>query len=179
MHRILCFAMIALILCQTATARATDERAKRFYIVDAAIYETEPSHSSNEVRILASPKLAVCENKEANVVVGEEVPIGDIKVHRGTSMSITARPAKRGKIQLCGILDVSSVDSPSEDIVVRESTAVHFAKIVTDGEKTRFNISESSDGHRWFELRISEYKSEARPQEGKAASPDRTPADVR
>jgi len=126
--------------------------AKR-YVIECAILEGRPEGSieTETPRPLARPRMTVSEGREANILIGGESIVGDETVPHGTSLKVNVAPADNAKLRVTGVLELSAIADVSDGVVVRSSTAVHFAKTVACGEQIRLPMPETVG---WFEMLI-------------------------
>ncbi len=128
--------------------------AKR-YVIECAILEGRPEGSieteTPRTRTLARSRMTVSEGREANILIGEETIVGDETVPHGTSLKVHIAPADTTKLRVTGVLELSTAGTVSDGVVVRSSTAVHFAKTVACGEQIRLPMPETVG---WFEMLV-------------------------
>jgi hypothetical protein len=166
-------AVAGLLLCTKSVVGEDKLGPGKSFIIQTSIRETHPKNPNNTRRILADPKVVVKENTETEFLTDGRIQLGAEDSPSMVSLKVTARSTAGNKIFVSGVMEVSAAATPTSDIMVRESTSVHFAKIVAAGERVSFHLSESKQRARWFELQVVEANSKPVPQLARAPMPSR------
>jgi hypothetical protein len=144
----------ALLVCGSEPARSPS------YTIDVSIREGNPAGSEKQGTIkvvVASPRVLVGKDGEAEALVGSQMNVGDEKVESGVALKATVRSIDAGKVRVAGVFEISTMGSFEADSAVHKSAAVHFAKTVQCGQATRIPMTENNE--RWLELRVWEQSS--------------------
>jgi hypothetical protein len=152
--------------------RSTTEQRLKQYEVRIRFAEEGAAVDGKKAlaKMLAAPTVAVVEKRDVNFVIGGEAQVGLKKVPFGTSLKLNATSIDDNRVRLAGVLEVSTIGSPEDDLAVRESTAVHFDKTVTCGETIRLCMSKSENCSRYFELTAEETRVDSQTEPVGAAA---------
>ena len=156
MPRLTSAAVLVAVLALPLLADDDKSRVPTHYVVQCTIVEVRSNElGENEApRTLANPTLALIEGRESSILVGGEVNVGSEKVRFGTSLKVKVEPAEDAKVRVNGVLELSTLGTVSDGIVVRKGAAVHFAKTATCGERIRLPMPETDNSSGWFEMLI-------------------------
>lgn len=123
------------------------------YLIGISVKEVDAIAEGGEnAKILAAPKVATVENREAIFHVGGQTNVAEETVRWGTRLKVKLKKLNGGKVRLTGVLEVSSVAEPTDDFVERLSTEYHFARTVSLGEKACLGKRQRAEGYRVVEL---------------------------
>jgi hypothetical protein len=150
--------LLAIITCLLRVpAVAQQESAKQFYEIRPCLREITLERTTSTGTVLAEPRVQVVENREADLNVGGKEVVGEEEVPSGIVLRVKVKPVAGKTVQASGVLEVSETGHPENenDVVIRESCAIHFNKTIELGHPMRVQISKTSEKERWFELSVS------------------------
>ncbi len=147
---------LLLSLASSTPAGGAEGNAVPMYLVKATLLEVPPAKSKQPTIVLTEPQVMLVANREANVNVGGHVTLGQGKIPNGNLFRVNVQQIDNKSVRVFGMLEVARANTQQDDIVLRESFAIHFDKSISLGSKTRIRVSKSSDGDRWFELLVDD-----------------------
>lgn len=124
------------------------------YKVQVSVREMYIGPTKKPGVILADPTIMVVAGREANFQSGNATAIGGEKIPSGTTLKVRIDPVQNEQVRVVGMIEVSSLSAPVDDIVVRESKSIHLAKTMTCGKNIHFRISKTAESETWCLLQI-------------------------
>jgi hypothetical protein len=149
-------AFLLLVLSALASVAAADDstpNASTMYIIGLSVRDvTATAKGAEEIKVVAGPKVATVENRDAVFHVGQQTKVADQTVRAGTSLKIRLKKLGDGKVRVTGVLELASFSHPSDDFVERHSTEYHFARTISLGEKICLGKRQTTEGYRIVEI---------------------------
>lgn len=150
--------LLAIITCLfRLPAAAQQDSAKQIYEVRPCLREITLERTTSTGTVLAEPRLQVVENREAVSTVGGKEAVGEEEVPSGIVLRVKVDPEAAKTVHASGVLEVSETGHPEteNDVVIRESFAIHFNRTIELGRPLRIRLSKTPQKERWFELSVS------------------------
>lgn len=155
-------AFVAMLVClsplhaEPAAPLADDPPPADEYVIRLELRQGDPRGSVEDksIRVLATSSIATVADRPAELKVGGEVAAADELVPFGTVIRICASQLDDGRVRIRGSLETSSVHKSSDEVVLRESLCVHFAKPVVLNEKVTVPLQQAGVQHRWCEILV-------------------------
>ena len=150
------FSTIALLVASQITIGAAQRPATPQYKVQVSVQKNYIGPTKKPGVILANPIIMVVAGREANFQSGNAIAIGGEKIPSGTTLKLRIDPVQNEQVRVVGMIAVSNLSVPVDDIVARESKSIHLAKTMTCGKNIRVHVLKIADSEIWCHLQIDQ-----------------------
>jgi hypothetical protein len=142
---------------------ATESDAESHYIITVTMNQGDPNGSVEKgtIKVLAAPRVSVVENQEAISILGGKTKIGEQDVSFGQYLKVRVTRKVKGVVAVTGVIEVSAIGTPVQDVLEREARSIYFARTVKLAETNRLRTANWAQGRVWLELRVDEVEPTA------------------